>query len=127
MCISSMSWSELSTLYMIVQCRARRRRRHRKRKSKYNKTGEQASEIVVSKFGFVLALSMCVYMCKRCCSNFHPVLANEQVKERKKRGRELSFSLSSSHLLHDVSLFNASMHACSSECRLDDDGVQLCH
>ncbi len=68
---------------------------------------------------------MCV--CRRCCSNFYPVLANEQVKERKReREKELS-SRSASHLLHDVSLFNANMHAYSSVCRLDDDDVQLHH
>jgi hypothetical protein len=63
---------------------------------------------------------------------FYPVLASEQVEERKKERKNapspsLSLSLPSSHLLHDVSLFNANMHACSSVCRLDDDGVQLRH
>jgi hypothetical protein len=71
-----------------------------------------------------------MYICvQTMLLEFYPVLASEEVKERKKRERKkaLSLSLSSSHLLHDVSLFNVNMHACSSVCRLDDDGVQLRH
>ena len=42
------------------------------KKNKYNKTSEQASGTVVSKFRFVVPLSTCVYvfMCERCYSNF---------------------------------------------------------